>query len=178
MRTFLVLSLAVTLAAGLAAQQRDSVRQRGDSGEAQRLRAQVEQRFSERVQQNLNLTPDQATKLRASQEKFSTRRQTLMQQQRERRQALEGQMQPGVAANPDSVNKLLDGLQSGRAQMLKLEQDQDDEMSKYLTPVQRARYQQMRERLMDRVTQMRMQRGMGRGRGDGMGGRGSRRRGI
>lgn len=67
-------------------------------------------------------------------------------------------MQPGVAANADSVKKLMDGNQAARAQMLKLEQDEDREMSGYLTPVQRARYQQMREQLMRRVTEMRAQR--------------------
>ena len=183
MRKFMVLSLAVLTASGLAAQQRDSVRQRNDTADAEQLRARVEQRFSERVQENLNLTPDQATRLRASQEKFSSRRRTLLQQQQERRRALEVQMQPGVAANADSVNKLLDGMQSGRAEMLKLEQDQDDEMSRYLTPVQRARYQQMREHFMQRVTEMRLQR---RGQMDGGRGRraapgagaGGRRRGI
>ena len=183
MRTFMVLNLAVTLASGVAAQQRDSVPQRPDSAEAERLRTQVEQRFTERVQQDLNLTSDQSTKLRASQEKFSSQRRTLMQQQRGLRQALDDQMQPGVAANADSVNRLLSGLQSGRAQMLKVEQDQDNEMAKYLTPVQRARYQQMRERFMQRVGEMRMQRRGGMG---GMYGRryrpsgttGGRRRGI
>lgn len=181
MRKFIILSLAVLTASGLAAQQRDSVRQRSDTADTERLRARVEQRFSERVQENLNLTPEQTTKLRASQEKFSSRRRTLMEQQRDRRRALEDQMQPGVAANADSVNKLLDGLQAGRAEMLKLEQDQDDEMSRYLTPVQRARYQQMRDNFMERVRDMRLQR---RGQMDGGRGRhpapgaGGRRRGI
>jgi hypothetical protein len=95
-------------------------------------------------------------------------------------------MQPGIAANSDSVRKLMDGIQAGRAEMVRIEQDQDREMSGYLTPVQRARYQQMRERLMQRVGEMRMERREGRGfnRGQGVGPRrpvirgGARRRGI
>jgi hypothetical protein len=173
MKKVVVLSLAVLLVPALAAQQRDSVRQRPDSAQAAQLRARIEDRFNQRVQENLNLSTDQTTKLKATQEKFSAQRQTLMQQQRARREALDNQMQPGVAANGDSVNKLLDGLQQGRAQMVKLEQDQDTEMAKYLTPVQRARYQQMREGIMRRVTEMRMERrpGMGgRGYRQGMGG--------
>ena len=113
------------------------------------MRAQIEQRFSARVQEELKLTPDQATKLRTSQERFGTRRRALMQQQMERRRALDDQMQPGVAANADSVRKLMDGMRAGRAEMLKIEQDEDQEMAGYLNPVQRARYQQMREHLMD-----------------------------
>ena len=169
----LVMGLMVTLVSGLSAQQPS------DTGEAGRLRAQIEQRFTDRVQQELKLTPDQTTKLRASQERFSTRRRGLMQQQMERRRALDDQMQPGVAANSDSVRQLMDGLRAGRAEMVKIEQDEDQEMSGYLTPVQRARYQQMRERLMQRVGEMcREGRGMGRGQGMGRGARGPRRRGI
>jgi hypothetical protein len=81
-----------------------------------------------------------------------------------------------MAANSDSVRKLMDGLRSGRGEMVKIEQDEDQEMSGYLTPVQRARYQQMRERFMQRVGEMRREgRGMGQGEGRGMGGRPRRR---
>ena len=178
MRKLLILSLAVLLTPGLTAQQRDSVRQRSDTGEAERLRTQIEQRFADRVQQDLKLSPDQATKLRATQERFGPRRRTLMQQQMARRRALEDQMQPGVAANSDSVRKLMDGIRGGRAEMFKIEQDEDQEMAGYLNPVQRARYQHMRERFIQRVGEMRREgrgRGMGRGEGMGRGGRPRRR---
>jgi len=182
MRTLWMLSLAVLLGPGLAAQQpQPAPQQRPDTAEAGRLRAQIEQRFSERVQQELKLTPDQATKLRASQERFGASRRDVMRQQFERRQALDDQMQPGVAANADSVRKLMDGMRSGREQMLKIEKDEDQEMAGYLNPVQRARYQQMRERFMQRVNEMRMERreraglrargGVGRGPGIRPGGR-------
>ena len=170
MRKHILLSLAVLLAGGaggaggrLAAQQRDSMRTPSDTAEAGRLRAQIEQRFNDRVTQELNLNTDQATKLRATQERFGARRRDVMQQQLARRRGLENQMQPGIAANSDSVRKLMDGIQAGRGEMVKIEQDQDREMSGYLSPVQRARYQQMRERLMQRVGEMRMERREGRG---------------
>lgn len=177
MKRFVVLGLAVLLAPELGAQQRDSVR---DTVEAGRLRAQIEQRFAERVQGELKLSSDQTTKLRATQERFGTRRRTLMQQQMARRRALEDQMQPGVAANADSVNKLMEGIRAGQADMVRIAQDEDRELSGYLNPVQRARYQRMRERFMTRVGEMRREgRGMGRGEGRGMGGRPRpRRRGI
>jgi hypothetical protein len=179
----ILLSLAVLFAPGLAAQQRDSMRPQSDTAEAGRLRAQIEKRFSDRVQQDLKLTSDQATKLRATQERFGTRRRTLMTQQMQRRRALDDQMQPGLAANPDSVRKLLDGMRAGRADMVKIEQDEDREMSAYLTPVQQARFQQMREHFIQRVGEMHRE-GRGIGRGQRMGPRrpairgGVRRRGI
>jgi hypothetical protein len=160
MRKYWILTLAVLLAPGLGAQQPDSLQAPAghDTAEAGRLRAEIERRWSERVQQDLKLTADQSTKLRATQEKFGTRRRTLVQQQAERRRALDDQMQPGIAANADSVRKLMDGIRTGRGEMVKIEQDEDQEMSGYLNPVQRARYQQMREQLMQRVNEMRMER--------------------
>ena len=176
MKRLWIVGLAVTVAPGLWAQQP----QAADTGEAGRLRAQIEQRFNDRVLEDLQLSPDQATKLRSTQEKFGAQRRTLMQQQMERRRALNDQMQPGIAANADSVRKLMDGMQTGRAQLLKIDQDENQEMSGYLNPVQRARYQQMRERLMQRVGEMRTQRErgqmgrMGGGRPFRGGGRGRR----
>ncbi|MEX2155878.1 MAG: hypothetical protein WD773_03440 [Gemmatimonadales bacterium] len=174
MKRLWMLTLAVILAPGLAAQQREAPRQRSDTAEAERLRAQIEERFSQRVQEELKLTPDQATKLHASQERFGARRRALARQQIERRRALEDQMEPGVAANADSVRKLMDGIQAGRGEMLKIEQDENQEMAGYLTPVQRARYQRMREHFMQRVNEMRQERrgrmgpGVRGGRGPGM----------
>jgi Spy/CpxP family protein refolding chaperone len=184
MKNLCLLTLAVLLAPGVGAQQRDSVQQPGDTAEAARLRARIDSVFGVRVQRELNLTPEQTAKLRTTQEKFSARRRTIMTQQMERRRALDGQMRPGIAAKPDSVNRLLAGLRTGRADMFKLEQDQDEEMSSYLSPVQRAQYQQMREHFMQRVSEMRMQRRVDRGayglqRGPRAGGGGGgRRRGI
>lgn len=173
MRKYIVLSVAVLLAPSLAAQgggaTRDTTRTRNDSAEARQLRDRIEQRFSERVQQDLNLTSDQATKLRTTQELYSGRRRTLQQQQQERHRAIDDQMQPGVAANQDSLRKLLDSQRAGRAELSKIEQDEDREMAGYLTPVQRARYQQMRGRLMQRVVEMQMERRDGAGAGAGRG---------
>ena len=181
MKALLVLGFAVILAPGLTAQQggRDSVRQRSDTAEAAELRTMIEQRFSQRVQQELKLTNEQTTKLRDTQDRFGPRRRALMRQQMERRLALENQMQPGVAANQDSVRKLMDALTTGRLEMVRIQQEENRELNGFLTPVQQVRYNMMRERLLQRVGEMRREgRGMGRGRGQGMGGRGQRRRGI
>ena len=173
MKKHIVFCLAVMLAPSLAAQQRDttSPAARNDTAETRALRDRIEAAFSERVQENLNLTPDQSTKLRATQERFGARRRALQQQQMERRNAIDDQMQPGIAANQDSLRKLLDAQRAGRAELAKIEQDEDQEMAGYLTPVQRARYQQMRGRLMQRVVEMQLERrdarGMGQGRGMG-----------
>lgn len=126
-----------------------------DSARAERLRGEIERRFGERVRQELGLTDAQATKLRATQERFGERRRPLMQQQRMLRQALRGQMRPGQGADADSVRKLMDRAQAGRAAMFQLEQEESRELAGYLTPVQQAQFQMMRERLHRRVQEMR-----------------------
>jgi len=147
--------LALTL---VVVQQPSSPAPGTDSVEAGRLRRQIEERFAARVHQELGLTADQVTKLRATQERFGERRRTLRRQQMGRRLALEGQMRPGEAADADSVKRLMDAMQAGRGEMLKLDQDEDRDMAGYLTPVQRARYQMMRQRFLERVNEMREQR--------------------
>jgi Spy/CpxP family protein refolding chaperone len=138
-KALLVLGLAVILARGPRGAQRDSVRQGGDTAEAAELRTMIEQRFSQRVQQELKLTNEQTAKLRDTQERFGPRRRALMQQQMERRRALENQMQPGVAANQDSVRKLMDVLTTGRLDMVRIQQEENRELNGFLTPVQQVR---------------------------------------
>ncbi|HXF95523.1 MAG TPA: hypothetical protein VNI61_05420 [Gemmatimonadales bacterium] len=139
-----------------------------DSARRAALRAQIERRFAEHVRRELGLTDDQAAKLRATQERYGERRRALLERQRELRQALGAQMRPGQAANPDSVRQLMDALQAGRAELFKLEQEEDREMATYLSPVQRARFQMMRERFLQRVQELRRGREWG-GRGRGWG---------
>lgn len=135
--------------------------------EAERLRQAIERRFAERVQVELGLTADQAGKLRATQERYGERRRGTMRRQFGIRQALQWQMRPGVAASPDSVRRLMDALKAGRAELLKIEEDEDREMGGYLTPVQRAQFQMMRQRFLERVQEMRRERGRMMGPRDG-----------
>jgi Spy/CpxP family protein refolding chaperone len=162
MRTFIWM-LGLVLAPALAAQQ-DSILAR-DSTVRDRLQQEIERRFGAVVQQQLNLTADQADKLRATEERFRPRRRAIQRQQLLLRLGLQGQMRPGEAADADSVRRLMDGMQANRAELLRLEQAQDQEMSGYLTPVQRARYQMLRERLVQRLQEVRRERaGQGAGR--------------
>jgi len=148
--------LLVLLAApALAAQQT------GDSGRgmpAERLRQQIRQRWNAQVRRQLDLTDDQAAKVRATEDRFFQRRREIQQRQRAVLQGLREQLQPGVAADADSVRRLMDAREGNRAAIAQLDRDEDQEMAGYLTPVQRARYQLMRQRLQERIADMRRQR--------------------
>ncbi|HUL04040.1 MAG TPA: hypothetical protein VLV16_12505 [Gemmatimonadales bacterium] len=113
-------------------------------------REEFQRRMEATVKKDLNLTDDQAAKLHATQEKFLGQRRDLMQRSRDIGEALRGQLQPGIAANPDSVKKLLDLRQQLWSSRAQLARDMDRELATYLTPVQRARIELLHERMMAR----------------------------
>ena len=158
----LIWVLGLAVAPALAAQ--DSAGP-PDSVERERLQERIDRRFGQVVQQRLGLTGDQSARLRATEERFRLRRRAILRQQLALRFALDGQMRPGQDADADSVRRLMDGIQANRAELFRLEQDQDREMTGYLTPVQRAQYQMLRERLLRRLQEVRRERGLGRGEG-------------
>ncbi|OLB18477.1 MAG: hypothetical protein AUH12_02135 [Gemmatimonadetes bacterium 13_2_20CM_69_8] len=155
MKRFLWVLLLVTAAPALPAQNPPDS---SDEVEAQQLRQQIRERWSQRVRQDLSLSDEQAAKLQATEQKFMQQRIGLAQRQRDINEALRGQLQPGVAANPDSVRRLMDGRDRNRAALAQVERDEDKEVGGYLTPVQHARYQMMREQLRRRIQEIREQR--------------------
>jgi periplasmic protein CpxP/Spy len=150
MRTGSLLSLALTLVLmplhSAVAQQADTTGRRADS-----LRQRIEERFASRVQSELGLTNDQTAKLKATSQAYSSRRRELRSRAMSVREGLTKQLQPGVAANQDSVAKLTDAMVDLKLASAQLTRDEMKDVAKYLTPVQRARLLVMRERFMERV---------------------------
>lgn len=139
--------------------------QRADSTDPRRadsLRHRIEERFASRVQQELGLTNEQTTKLKASSQTFGARRRELRDREHRLREALSAQLQPGVAANQDSVAKLTDAMIELKLASAQAARDEMKDLSKYLNPVQRARLFVMRERFYHRVKEAHDHRGMGR----------------
>jgi len=135
-----------------------------DTGRAGRMRQHREefQRQREaRLREALRLTDDQAAKLKATQQRFGDQRRAIMERQHQLGEALRGQLQPGVAANADSLRKLLDAQEQNEAALAQLRRDQNREMAGYLSPLQRARLSLMRQHFA------RMGRGRGAGPGEG-----------
>lgn len=135
-----------------------------DDAEAQQLRQELRQRWNQRVRQDLDLTDEQAGKLQGTEDRYLQRRREIAQRQRAVNEGLRRQLQPGVAANADSVRKLMDERDRNRTALAQLDRDEDREISGYLTPVQHARYQIMRDQWRRRIEQIREQR---RARGQG-----------
>jgi Spy/CpxP family protein refolding chaperone len=135
-----------------AAQRTDSVPQRrgGDS-----LRHQIEERFASRVQEQLGLSDEQAAKLRATSQQYGGKRRELRARQRSLHRALAAQLQPGVAANQDSVARLADAMVESKLAAAQITRDEQKALARYLTPVQRARLLVMRDRFRHRVKEAR-----------------------
>ena len=151
----LVLLIALSAAAGgaVAAQYPDTTRP-----QAQALRQRIEERFAQRVQEQLALSDEQAAKLRATSQEYGERRRKMEARERDLRVALTGQLRPGVAANEDSVARLTKALVDLRVDYANTWRDEMSALS-YLTPVQRAQLYVMRDRLLQRVQEIRDQRG-------------------
>jgi hypothetical protein len=153
-------SLLLLLPIGSAVSQQADT---GSRGRADSLRQRIEERFASRVQEELGLTDEQTTKLRATSQKFGARRLELRTRERQLRDALAEQLQPGVAAKPDSVTRLTDAMIELKLAAAQNSRDEMREVSTYLNPVQRARLFVMRERFYKRVMDVHgHHRGMGR----------------
>ena len=139
--------------------------QRADSAaKADSLRHRIEERFASRVQSELGLTNEQTAKLRVTSKQFGVRRRELHARHRQLREALSAQLQPGVAANQDSVAKLTDAMIELHVASAQATRDEMREVAKYLTPVQRARFFVMRDRLRHHMKEAREHGGMRGGR--------------
>jgi hypothetical protein len=161
MKRVTVWLVAAGLLASLAvAQGEPPVR---DSARVEALRRAVVERFEQRVRMELGLTDQQMDQLRQHQGAFMRQRTELMMRQRALRMALEQQMRPGVAADADSVGRLNEALRDNRGRIFALEQEEDAKLSEFLNPVQVAQYRQLRERLAQRVNELRRRGGPGPG---------------
>ncbi len=153
-RLFWLVSLVLAVGSSAVLAQDDG----DDSPQAAEMRRQIETRFGAQVQQVLGLTDQQAAQLRATLGVYGPKRRAMERQERAIKLGLQGQLRPGVAANADSVARLTDQLLTLKVSYAQTFVDEDREMAKYLSAVQRAQFQVMRERLMARIEEIRRQR--------------------
>lgn len=140
------LLLGTLLAAGAAppAMAQDS----GYRPRHEELRQRIEERFTERAKEQLDLTDEQTNQLRETSRQFGGRRREIEARGRAIRDALGSQLRPGIAANRDSVAKLTDAAMQLRIAYAETFRDELRATAKFLDPVQRAQLFTMRERLL------------------------------
>jgi Spy/CpxP family protein refolding chaperone len=138
------------------AQLRDS----GEIANQQALVRKVRQAFGGVVRRRLNLNDDQWKRFDRVDRQFQRQRNQLRQQERQTRLALRAAMQDTVNIDQTKMAKIsqyLDELTQGqrrRADLLEAEQKQ---LSEFLTPLQRAKLEALRENFERRVAQLQQQ---------------------
>jgi hypothetical protein len=150
MRRYVIL-LAAWLSAPAVLAAQDTL---NDPVRAARLREMVEMRFGERMREELGLNEDQVNRVRVVLGGLAAKRRGMEQDERRLRQALAHQLRPGVAANADSVARLVDALTNHRVAYAQTFRDEMRDLSAILTPVQRGQYLMMRDRLMQRILEL------------------------
>jgi hypothetical protein len=161
------LSLAVALCAwvgvsALPAQEVEVGQERPELTEQQQRQLQeLENRFIERVSDALDLNEEQAGQLRQT---LRTSREERVDVLR-RRAALRRELDHSIAqANPDQarIQQLLDQRSALERRQAKIGQDEEARLGDFMTPVQKARFMYLRQRmaqaLRDRARQASQQR--------------------
>jgi hypothetical protein len=131
---------------------------------AERLREQVVQRFMENYRNQSGLTDEQFGQLQTVLRRSWEDRRASQERERALLRGLEGQMRPGVAAAPDSVTRLLDGLLQLQADRVDLARREQTLLAEFLAPVQRAQLVLALTRLENQIDQITQQRRDGLGR--------------
>lgn len=119
-----------------------------------RLRERIEHRFAERIRTELDLTDEQAVRLKEVAKENGSRRRELRRRERALSGALERQLDAGAQADQDSVARLTRDLLDLRVEYARTWREEMARLS-FLSPVQRARLMVMRDRLFQRVHEMR-----------------------
>ena len=183
MNRVLVTTLALVAAAAPLSAQSLPQSRGGGRGQAvagtQQDRAQLERRFRENfaaeVKQRLQLTDDQMTKLMGVNQRLDAQRRQLFQQERDARIGLRTELaNPDDRVNQARVAELLEMVLRLQRSRLELVEREQRELSSFLTPMQRARYQafvDFVQRRMDDMDGRGGARGGGQPGGQGRGGK-------
>lgn len=122
-------------------------------------RAQMEQRMGERLgemmKKQLGLTEQQVPKLQETNRRFQEKHRLLVEQERDIRMSLRDEMIAGDSGRQTQVGGLLDRMLKVQRQRLELVEQEQKDLSAFLTPVQRAKYLGVQEGMRRRMEQMR-----------------------
>ncbi|AMW04953.1 Spy/CpxP family protein refolding chaperone [Gemmatimonas phototrophica] len=120
---------------------------RADDPRRQELEKRFQQRVENMVRQRLQLTDEQAVKLREVASRAEGARRVLRRDEMQARQAMREELQAGDSANEARVVELLEQMPRLERRRLELLEQEQRELSRFLTPVQRARYFALQDEL-------------------------------
>ena len=153
MRTLLLVMFAAAVVIGTADAQDQTAQQR------RQLQQQVLERLLQNARAQTGMTDEEFERYREIATRSMASRNQIQMRERELWRGLEGQMRPGVAADEDSVESLIDSLIAVPGQRIELARGEQGEYSEFLTPVQRAQVVLIHRRFENNIRQI-MQRRM------------------
>ena len=160
---------ALSLSIGLEAQVAPPPKARAQAQRGQNLpaqgnapanRAALERQFRQALarvtRRQLGLDNAKMAQLMRVDQRFERQRRSLAQRQRQTRLALRGAMADSSSAAQATISQQLDTLLSLERQRIDMLEAEQKELATFLTPLQRARYQALQERLRRRLEELRM----------------------
>ena len=126
------------------------------------LEQQVKARLGQVLKQRLGLTDAQMVKLQETNRKFDEKRRLLVDQERDVRMSLRDEMLRPDSSRSSQVSGLLDRVVRVQRQRVDLLEQEQKELSGFLTPLQRAKYYGAEEQMRRRMQNMRLQQGQAR----------------
>lgn len=147
MARWLLVAALLGTAGPMAAQQ-------GGPPRAAQMRDRIEQMFLQRTKEELRLTDDQADKVAKVVTSWGEKRRALEEEERQLRRTIEEQLRPGVAADVAVLNRSVEALTANRVVYAQSIQAEMQELGGVLSPVQRAQFLVLRDRLLMRVREM------------------------
>jgi hypothetical protein len=102
------------------------------------LQQQVVERFMENIRVQAGISDEQMERVREVARASFEARQALAQRERDVWRALEGQMRPGVAADADSLETLMESLLTIQDERVTQARGEQASYAEFLSPVQRA----------------------------------------
>lgn len=125
-------------------------------------RAELEKRFQQRVEtmvrQRLQLTDDQAMKLREVASRAETSRRALRRDETQARKQMRDELLAGDNANESKVAELLEQMPRLERRRIELMEQEQRELAKFLSPVQRARYFALQDELRRNMQELQRRR--------------------
>ena len=155
MRARLAYALLLVSSAALHAQ--------ADTTARANLEQQVRDRIAQVTQQRLGATDQQMQKLQHTNKKYDEMRQGVVAQERELRVSLRKEIARPDPSHDQQVAGLLDRIAQTQRQRLDIQQQEQQELSGFLTPMQRAKYFALEQQVRQRVNQMRQAQAEARG---------------
>lgn len=153
-------------------EQKQQQKQQQGVGPANRpaLERQVRQALARVVRQRLSLNDQQMQSLSRVDDKYDVQRRTLLRDERGARQGLKAAMAASPATGDSAarqarIAQYIDQLTQAKRRTADLVTGEQQELSSFLTPLQRAQYLVLKENVTARVLQFQQSTGGGRGAG-------------